>query len=328
LARKLYEIVHKALASHIREERLPVGLVLLEGPVAELFRTSREPVKMALRRLHDEGLIERFDGRGYLVSGTRRGAPPLRLDLAEAGLNLDGGVDEHELQGRAAWERIYSDAEREVGMALPFGRFHVNEARMAEHFDVSRTVIRDVLSRMQERGLVEKSPRSHWVAGPLTASAIREFYQIRGMLEPPALMQAVPNLDMDELVVMRDRLRSMESRYPRVMAEELTAIDVDLHTDCVQRIDNRRMAAMIRQAQLPLVANHTFLHHLGIPEETPELGEHKLVFEHLIQGSPAAAAAALQAHLERSLDRALIRLKVLSVKPTPPLAPYLMETSP
>lgn len=328
MPRKLYEIVHKALAEHIRGGRLPAGLVLLEGPVAELFRTSREPVKTALRRLNEEGLIERFDGRGYVVSNPKGPTTPLRLDLAEAGLNLDNGVDERDLQARSSWELIYSDAEHEVGMALPFGRFHVNEARMGEHFDVSRTVIRDVLSRMQERGLVEKSPRSHWVAGPLTASAIREFYQIRGMLEPQALMQAVPNLDIDELVAMRDRVRSMETRYPHVSAEELTGIDVDLHTRCVQRIDNKRMAAMIRQAQLPLVANHTFLHHLGIPEETPELGEHKLVFEHLIQGSPAAAAAALKAHLERSLDRALIRLKVLSVKATPPLAPYLMETSP
>jgi DNA-binding GntR family transcriptional regulator len=325
LPRKLYEIVRETLAGHIRANRLPPGLVLLEGPVAELFRTSRGPVKAALRSLSDEGLIERFDGRGYLVSGS---TAPLRVDLAEAGLTLDDTVDEQELQARSAWERIYSDAEQEVGMALPFGRFHVNEVRMGEHFDVSRTVIRDVLSRMQERGLVEKSPRSHWVAGPLTASAIREFYQIRGMLEPQALIQAVPNLDIDELVAMRDRIRSMETRYPKVSADELTGIDVDLHTRCVQRIDNKRMAAMIRQAQLPLVANQTFLQHLGIPEETPELGEHKLVFEHLIQGSPAAAAAALAAHLERSLDRALIRLKVLSVKPTPPLAPYLMETSP
>lgn len=165
------------------------------------------------------------------------------------------------------------------------------------------------------------------VGGPLTAGAIREFYEIRGMLEPPALIQAVPNLDIGELVSMRDRAAALETRYPHVSAQKLTAFDTDLHTNCVQRIANKRLAAMIRQAQLPLIANYTFLHHLGIPEETPELAEHKLVFEHLIQGSPAAAAA-LEAHLERSLDRALIRLKVLSVKSTPPLPLYLSESPP
>jgi DNA-binding GntR family transcriptional regulator len=328
LTRKLYEIVYEALKEHIRDARLPHGLVLLEGPVAELFRTSRAPVKTALHRLNAEGLIERFDGRGFVVANPAGETTPLRMDLAEAGLVLDAHVDEQDLQARSSWERIYDDAEREIGAALPFGRFHINEAKMGEHFDVSRTVIRDVLGRMHERGLVEKSARSHWIAGPLTASAIREFYEIRGLLEPQALVQAVHNLDIDELVAMRDRVRSLEMRYPHVSAEELTALDTDLHTSCVQRIDNKRLAAMIRQAQLPLVANHTFLRHLGIPEETPELGEHKLVFEHLIQGSPAAAAAALKAHLERSLDRALIRLKVLSVKSTPPLAPYFLETAP
>ncbi|MGO8917901.1 MAG: GntR family transcriptional regulator [Stellaceae bacterium] len=328
MARKLYEIVYTALEDLLRAQRLPPGLVLLEGPVAEIFRTSRAPVKAALRLLNQQGLIERFNGRGFIVPNPGGETAPVRLDLREAGFALDTHLADDDLHSRAAWERIYRDAEREVGTALPFGRFHVNEARMGEHFGVSRTVIRDVLGRMHERGLVEKSPRSHWIAGPLTAAAIREFYEIRTMLEPQALIQAVPNLDIDELVTMRNRVATLETRYPHVSAEELTGLDTDLHTHCVQRIANKRLVAMIRQAQLPLVTNYTFLHYLGIPEETPELAEHKLVFEHLIQGSSAAAAAALKAHLERSLDRALIRLKVLSVKSTPPLPPYLMASLP
>lgn len=328
MARKLYEIVYEALAGHLRESRLPPGLVLLEGPVAEIFRTSRAPVKAALRMLSEEGLVERFNGRGFIVPGAEGTAAPLRIDLREAGLDPNTHIGEEELQSRAAWERIYSAAEQEVGFALPFGRFNVNEARMAQYFGVSRTVVRDVLGRMQERGLVEKAPRSHWVAGPLTAAAIREFYEIRGILEPQALIEAAPALDGDMLIAMRDRITALEARYPKVSADELASLDVDLHTRCVQRIRNKRLVTMIRQAQLPLIANFAFMHELGIPEETPELGEHKLVFEHLIQGSPAAAAAALKAHLERSLDRALTRLKVLSVKPTPPLPPYLMATAP
>ena len=328
MARKLYEIIFETLKAQLLAGKLPQGLVLLEGPVAQIFGISRAPVKTALHLLSEQGLIERFDGRGFIVPGANGATAPLRIDLREAGLGLDADLAEEELQSGAAWERIYSAAEKEVATALPFGRFHVNEARMGEHFGVSRTVIRDVLGRMHERGLVEKSPRSHWVAGPLTAAATREFYEIRGMLEPQALVQAVTNLDIDELVAMRDRVVAVERRYPRVSAEELTALDVDLHTSCVQRIVNKRLVAMIRQAQLPLIANYVFMRHLGIPEETPELAEHKLVFEHLIQGSPAAAAAALKAHLERSLDRALIRLKVLSVKSTPPLPTYLSLSAP
>jgi DNA-binding GntR family transcriptional regulator len=328
LARKLYEIVYTALEDLLRAQRLPPGLVLLEGPVAEIFRTSRAPVKAALRLLNEQGLIERFNGRGFIVPSPAGETAPVRLDLREAGFAPATALADDNLESRAAWERIYHDAEREVGAALPFGRFHINEARMGQHFGVSRTVIRDVLGRMHERGLVEKSPRTHWIAGPLTAAAIREFYEIRGMLEPQALIQAVPNLDIDELVAMRDRVTTLEARYPHVSAEELTDLDTDLHTHCVQRIANKRLMAMIRQAQLPLLTNYTFLRYLGIPEETPELAEHKLVFEHLIQGSSAAAAAALKAHLERSLDRALIRLKVLSVKSTPPLPPYLMTSLP
>ncbi|RMS28868.1 Regulatory protein, GntR, partial [Pseudomonas coronafaciens pv. garcae] len=56
-------------------------LVLLEAPLAELFGTSRVPVRKALNLLHEEELISRFDGRGYLVNPQSEHVEPLRLSL-------------------------------------------------------------------------------------------------------------------------------------------------------------------------------------------------------------------------------------------------------
>jgi DNA-binding GntR family transcriptional regulator len=58
------------------------------------------------------------------------------------------------------------------------------------------------------------------------------------------------------------------------------------------------------------------------------LTEHRLVLEHLLQGAPDAAAAALAAHLDAALVRALGRLKALAVVPEPDVVPpYLVATS-
>ena len=321
----LYEMIRRSLARQIAAGTLPRVLVLLEGPIAEAFQVSRAPVKVALRLLYENALVQRFNGRGFIIPGHDT---PLRISPREAGLQplTDGQT---EPLPRAGWERIYAEAEITIGGALVFGRFRILEARMAKHFRVGRTIVRDVLSRMQERGLISKDVRSHWIAGPLTAAALREYYEIRRILEPAALQMAAGKLDADELRAMRGRVAgAMECGHSLLLSDVMRAIDEDLHICCVQRNGNARLSEMIQDSHLVLLANHTFLRHLGVPEEVPELAEHLVIYDLLLQGNPEAAAAALRAHLDRSLDRALARLMVLSVIPMPPLPPFLAPTEP
>lgn len=319
----LYEIVHRVLYKHIAEHRLPEGLVLLEGPIAEVFDVSRAPVSRALRQLHDEGLIQRFEGRGYLIPG-RCGQPePLRIDVREVGIEVPSALNK-ELGQRTSWERIYNAVESEVGSALAFGRYRILEARLAERYGVSRTVAREVLGRMHERGLVEKNARPHWIVGPLTAKAMRELYQMRRLLEPPALIEAADRIDRRDLQRLHERLVEVERRAPDVDGETIASLHNDLQNTCVLNIENQRLKIAIQQCHLPLVTNLTFLKYLGTPDDLPELREQRLVVDLLIATSVNAAAAALDDHLARSLERTLQRLQVLSVIPTPEVPDYLL----
>src|SRR4051794_26380913 len=74
---KLYHRVESVLRENILAGRLPEGFVLLEMPIAGVLQTSRAPVQRALRMLESEGLIHRFDGRGYLVGPALAEAAPL-----------------------------------------------------------------------------------------------------------------------------------------------------------------------------------------------------------------------------------------------------------
>ncbi len=77
-----YAMIREVLRNAILSGAAANGLVLLEAPLAELFGTSRVPVRKALNLLHEEGLISRFDGRGYLVNPESREVEPLRLSLS------------------------------------------------------------------------------------------------------------------------------------------------------------------------------------------------------------------------------------------------------
>ena len=329
LSARLHEKVHQVLEQHLLEHRLTPGLVLLESTIADAFRVSRAPVQMALRRLHEEGHIQRFEGRGYVVP-PGAGAPliPVRANPTVAGLDVSLTRETTEELARGSGTRIAAETQRAIEAAVPFGRFRLSETLMAVHFNVSRTVVRDVLGRIHERGLISKDERSHWLVGPLTDGGLRDMYEARIILEPAALRRAAAALDRSTLLRMLERVEVARTQLPRVEPSLMEQIDHDLHVDCVQNIGNRYLADLIQRTQASLTASHMLTRYLEWGIESGSITEHALVFEGLLQGATEAAAAALKTHLERSLDRALTQLKVISVIPLPEMPKYFVPSPP
>lgn len=320
-APRLYQAAYNALRYHIDEKRLQPGLVLLEGRIADVLGMSRAPVKRALAQLCDEGLIHRFDGRGYLVGPLSDDVAPHRADLREIGFSLPEPIAES--IGRFAWERIYAEVETHVATCIPFGTYRVLESGICDQYGVSRTVAREVLSRLRDRALIEKDRHSHWIAGPLTARALKEHFEMRKLLEPAALLSVANDLDRAELIRMRDRLAEAEANFSQVTPAAMEGFEEDLHVTCLSRVKNRRMATTIVQSQLPFVTNNLFHQHVGVAADDAVLPEHRLVFEHLLLNAPQAAATALAAHLDAAESRTRARLKVLSLFPEPTTGPYI-----
>src|ERR1700738_2059304 len=121
---KRYELVAAALRSNIVSGRLEAGLVLLEGPIAILMKTSRAPVQAALRILEEEKLVRRFGGRGYLVGRSGTSVAPVRRDIGKLGLRIPNEINAA-LQNRGLWEVVYEEVEAAVAACLIFGGFGI-----------------------------------------------------------------------------------------------------------------------------------------------------------------------------------------------------------
>lgn len=312
--------IEALLATAIQAGRLPAGLVLTEDPIARLCDTSRTPVRQALAALHRKGRLQRFDGRGYLVAGDETVAP-LRRRLTRAMLGLAAHGMETAVEGCA--DRIADAFEATLLRALPFGQYRILEQAAADHYGVSRTVVRELLTRLHDRGVVGKDPRLNWIVGPLTARDVLDHYQIRARLEPLALLEGAPAVPPGDIKAMWSRLDAAAHRPDSLDLAAWTALETDLHERLLQRHRNQPLLRVIRQSQIVFAVNRLFFETIGPCPFLAALDEHRLVLELLLRGAHEPAAETLDAHLGFAATRTLQRLKAVSVFPEPPLPPYL-----
>lgn len=319
--RPLYDIIYAALRENIVKHRLPSGLVLGEATVARAFSASRVPAGAALKRLRDEGLISSFDGRGYLVGPA--GSPPFRRNLIDAGLVVPGDV----VAARAVRNRrehIYPEVEHAVATCLAYGRFQLNESALAEHYGVSRTVAHEVLTRLERSGLVAQDTNQRWYAGPLTAEALHDHYEIRWMLEPLALEQALDHTD--PALVEEKAARLADADPKRLTPPEAEALERDMHVDIILQCRNIRLRETIRRSQLPIIATHSTFERLQHNKELRLMvDEHAEILSDILKGRRKTAMKNLEHHLRRSLEPNIALLERLDRLPAKHRRPYLVE---
>lgn len=311
-----YELITQVLRSNIVSGTLPQGLVLLEGPIAALMQTSRIPVQAALRMLSAEGLVHRFDGRGYLVGSAD--ATPLRRDIRDFDLEIPQQVDDA-LQTRGTWKHFYDEVEEQVASCQVFGEFRIVETELADFLGVSRTVVRDVLSRLQERGLIRKDASSHWIAGPLTARTVREKFELRAIVEPAALRLAAPFIHYSRIEEIRDRIGSDSSLKPETLEDALMQ-------HCIAQAPNTALVEMIQNNQMLLISVNRALTGLGLPEDAIALDQYRTLFDLIARHPIDSAAEYLRDHLHIMAAKNLARMKIVAViSETVGFSPYLIS---
>jgi DNA-binding GntR family transcriptional regulator len=323
-SRLRYRLIHDQLKSAIVLGKIVPGLVLLEGPVARMFGTSRVPVRKAFEMLHAAGLLHTFDGRGYLVAHPDGSVPePMRAPLSEAALGFDAPPAPLDIPSNS--ERIYDTLEAAVSLGIVFGHFRVDESVAAQSFGVSRGTIREALTRLRDLGLVEKSTYSHWLCGPLTARAVAQDYELRMLLEPAALLASSTKLPRERIETALVRLERAIADPDSVDAATLYRLETELHVDCLAYAPNAKLLATIARAHMPLTVNHAFYDAFNLHPDRGMLIEHRTVLDALLRGDAQAASKALAAHLANGQTRTLQQLKVLAVLPEPDLPAYMQR---
>lgn len=320
-----FELIKDALEAALDRGAFPEGQVILERPIAEIFNTSRAPVRRALAELHQEGKLFKFEGRGYKTDNSDI---TLRADIHPDTLGLDHEAQSSSLSESNIIDDVYRATKRSTSIAMTFGQFRIRSEKHSQHFGVSRTISREILGKLMDEGLVGKDSTGHWITGPLTARDVKQDYETRRLLEPYSLKISGPLIPIELLEQMKLRIEKALSLSPEGKNQRLLEeIETDLHQRCHSFNPNRKIAKFINQSLTPLVVGLVFSDAVKASVEEPGLREHLAVIESLIVGRHSDASEYLHDHLLNAEIRTLERMKSLSVVPEPSLPTYLVKIS-
>jgi DNA-binding GntR family transcriptional regulator len=128
------------------------------------------------------------------------------------------------------------------GELPPGGR--INEVHLARALEVSRTPLREALTRLVGEAFVDVRPNRGFFVRPLSVAEVTQLYPIRARLDPWALKLAgVPSTaDLNELA-------DINHQISRSAADAAAVVDLDdrWHEKLVSACPNRALVELIRQ---------------------------------------------------------------------------------
>ncbi len=210
-------------------------------------------------------------------------------DARTSGLGAPGGNRQtaHEYV-REVLRRAILNGELVTGSRLV-------QAELAATLDVSTTPVREALRDLATEGLIRFDPHKGAVVTELDGEDLRDIYEIRQILEPHAMRQAVPQMT-DSLIT------SLKRVHQRMIEDPHSATFVDLnrvfHMAIYEAGTSSRMLSIIRSLEDAAVMyiGASLKQVPGLRESAIE--EHGAILDALEARDADAAVEAIKTHLQ------------------------------
>lgn len=185
----------------------------------------------------------------------------------------------------------------------------IQERRLAEHLQMSRTPLRDGLLMLEGEGLLVRQGVRGLQVKAMRVEDFVDTLAIRRLLEPEAARIAAGRLPPDVLAELAARLEALiadrRTDRPPPDRKEVRSVDDQLHDGVAAAAGNEQMAVIIRTLR-----RQTQIFDLrSLPERLEDTcREHLAIVEALAEGWGDRAADAMRTHLDGVRQSIVARL--------------------
>lgn len=269
----LVDDITNDLDRRIRQRRANPDQLTLAS-LAREYGVSATPVRQALARLEEQGLLRRHDNGRLRLAG-----------------NLPARTSRRQRSRQAAHEtaQLTDTVEREIlRRSMRGDHDFLREEAFAERLGVGRTQLRRVLHSLAGAGVVEHVERRGWRARPFHRDDMLAFLDVRATLESQALDLARPHLQ-DEAIE-----RFLAGNDDDAVAAGM--IDNALHAYFVERADNHYLTAFFASHGRYYARLFDFAA-VDADRLAEMAGQHSDILRHVRSKHWARARTALQHHI-------------------------------
>ena len=198
-------------------------------------------------------------------------------------------------------DRVFNTIEKSILIGEYKQGEIITEKQLSQELGVSRTPIREALSRLAEEDLIETMPQGNIVRG-ITDDDIDDAYTIRKLLEVEAVRRAAENASDDEIELMKENVEQQEFYMSKKNDKKIRDLDTEFHNMIYISCKSRLMHRMLSQIHHKLM--HFRRSSLGSSNVRMDRStkEHFAIYEAIRDHDPDAAEKAMLFHLQNTYE--------------------------
>lgn len=177
----------------------------------------------------------------------------------------------------------------------------ISETDLAKRLEVSKTPVREALTRLVQEGLLVSTPHKGAVVTSLTRGDLEEIYRLRMHLEGLAARTAAERLSEEHAKALRAILEKLEVATAAGGAEALRRKCLQFHQTIWQASQTRRLPAILMNLQDYVEMSRSTLM-FQRSELEAGLEEHARVVRAILARDPSGAEEAMVRHIEHTLE--------------------------
>ena len=128
---------------------------------------------------------------------------------------------------------------------LPGQKLHHQE--LSEHLGVSRTLVREALSRLVQEGYVSLLPNRGFICKEIGMQEAEELYDLREALEAFSIEKAIAKLDPGDLERLQQKMDIYGQDTNKRFTRERLLYDQDLHLEIAEIAGNKTLKKTLSQ---------------------------------------------------------------------------------
>ncbi len=201
-------------------------------------------------------------------------------------------------------DRAYTLLHKEILTCVMSPGQVVSERELADRYSMSKTPVREALTRICHEGLAQRLSGRGYIVAPITIQYIRDLFDLRVVLETAVVERAADQTSPELLLTLKQMATISYSLGDLESHTSFLTTNREFHVALAKAAGNRRLAGLLDGLLVEM--DRLFYLGLRLRDSGEEMRqEHQEVVEALERGDAAGARGAIMRQVNASRDRIL-----------------------